>query len=89
MHISREKGLLALPDFVSYHKSLSGFLFHDKFLGAVGLVQMHHIEHDSNLVRFLICLRYIPAWNITFQEMRFFHKFYVARITPTSTLLEI
>ena len=61
----------------------------DKFLGAVGLVQMHLIEHDSNLVRFVICLKYIPAWNITFQEMRFFHKFYVARFTPTSTLLEI
>ena len=41
MHINREKGLFALPDFV--------------------------------------------LWNITFQEMRF----YVARITPTSTLLEI
>ena len=50
----------------------------DKFLGAVGLVQMHLIEHDSNLVRFVICLRYIPAWNITFQEIRFFHKFYVS-----------
>ena len=61
----------------------------DKFLGAVGLVQMHLIEHDNNLVRFVICLRNIPAWNITFQDMRFFHKFYVARITPTSTLLEI
>ena len=30
MHISREKGLFPLPDFVSYHKSLSGFLFHDR-----------------------------------------------------------
>ena len=28
----------------------------DKFLGAVGLVQMHLIEHESNLVRFVICL---------------------------------
>ena len=30
MHISREKGLFPLPDFVSYHKSLSGCLFHDR-----------------------------------------------------------
>ena len=43
----------------------------NKFLGAVGLVQMHLIERDSNLGSSVFCFRYIPSWNIIFQEMRF------------------
>ena len=50
MDISMEKSSLPLLGFFPYQKSLSGFLFHDhqKFLGTVGLVQMHLIEHDRN-----------------------------------------
>ena len=61
----------------------------DKFMGVVGLVQMHLIEHDLNIVRLVICFRNIPAWNIIFQETRFFQRFFCGPITPTSTLLEI
>ena len=47
------------------------FMIANKFLGAVGLVQMHLIERDSNLGSSVFCFRYIPSWNIIFQEMRF------------------
>ena len=64
------------------------FMIANKFLGAVGLVQMHLIERDSNLGSSVFCFRYIPSWNIIFQEMRFPHRSHVACI-PVSTLLEI
>ena len=60
----------------------------NKFLGAVGLAQMHLIERDSNLRSCVFCFRYIPSWKIIFQEMRFPHRSHVACI-PISTLLEI
>ena len=50
---------------------------------------MHLIERDSKVGRFVFYFCYFSAWNIILQEMRFSHRFYVARITPISTLLEI
>ena len=64
------------------------FMIANKFLGAVGLFQMHIIERDSNLESSVFCFRYIPSWNIIFQEMRLPHGSHVACI-PISTLLEI
>ena len=43
----------------------------NKFLGAVGLVQMHFIERDCNLKRFVFYFRHIPLWNTNFQEIKF------------------
>ena len=45
-----------------------------KFLGAVGLVQMHFIERDCNLGRFVFYFRYIPLWNTNFQEIEFLSR---------------
>ena len=43
---------------------------------------------NARFRKFLDLFRYIPAWNIIFQEMRFPHRSHIARI-PISTLLEI
>ena len=43
----------------------------NKFLGAVGLVQMHFIKRDCNLKRFVFYFRHIPLWKTNFQEIKF------------------
>ena len=43
----------------------------NKFLGAVGLVQMRFIERDCNLKRFVFYFRHILLWNTNFQEIKF------------------
>ena len=42
------------------------FMIANKFLGAVGLVQMHLIEHDSNLGSSVFCFRYMFHRGILF-----------------------
>ena len=59
----------------------------NKFLSAVGLVQMHLIEHERNLVSFVFCSIHSRG-EYLFQETRFPHRSYVARIS-ISTLLKM
>ena len=42
------------------------FMIANKFLGAVGLAQMHLIERDSNLGSSVFCFRYMFPRGISF-----------------------
>ena len=90
MDISREKSVFPMLGFFPITNQDQDFYFMiaNKFLGAVGLVKMHLIEHECNLGTFVFCFRYILSWNIIFQETRFPNRSYVARI-PISILLKI
>ena len=56
----------------------------NKFIGAVGLVQMHFSERDCNLGRFVFYFSYIPLWNTNFQEIEFSFPDLILPVSPYS-----